>query len=187
MDPDREGLRIAKFYGKPEEDFQLWAIRVMAVLEGKELAGVVRGSEPGPEVNASSEGDPSADVSAYVAKCRKARAIVVTALGDKPLRAIQSAASPAEMWKKLHERYAASTTANKIAVLTNLMNKRYHSGKDMGEHLSEMESMMNRLAAMQAPVDSSMQVAILLVSVMAEESLQSTVAAIKTVDSDKAT
>ncbi len=43
----------------------------------------------------------------------------------------------------------------------------------MGEHLSEMESMVNRLAAMQAPVDACMQVAILLVSVLAEESLQS--------------
>ncbi len=140
MDSDREGLRIAKFNGKPEEDFQLWAVREMAVVEGKELAGVVRGSESGPEDNESSEGDPSAGVSAYVAKCRKARAIVMTALGDKPLRAIQSAASPAKMWKKLHERYAASTTANKIAVLTNLMNKRYRSGKDMGEHLSKWKA-----------------------------------------------
>ena len=88
---------------------------------------------------------------------------------------------------KLNERYAASTTASKIAVMTNLIHSRYDGSKDMGEYLSEMESLFNRLDAMGSPLGSDMQVAILLVSLSAEEWLSGTVSAIKTMDADKAT
>ncbi len=67
------------------------------------------------------------------------------------------------------------------------MNKRYGGRSDIAEHFSELESMFNLLSGMSSPVDESMQVAILLVSIMAQESLKGTVAAIKTVDADNAT
>ena len=50
-----------------------------------------------------------------------------------------------------------------------------------------MESLFNRLDAMGSPLGSGMQVAILLVSLSAEEWLSGTVSAIKTMDADKAT
>lgn len=72
--------------------------RVKATLEGKDYAGLVTGEERGPE---ETEKEEHAD---YVRNFRKARAILVNALGDKPLRHVQNCNSPAEMWAKLRER-----------------------------------------------------------------------------------
>ncbi len=146
VDPTREDPHLPKFQGKPSEDFQLWSIQVMACLGGKYLADVVTGREEAPVADEGDEGDGefAEVIAAFKAKCRKARAIIVTALGDKPLRAIQSPSMPSEMWLKLRERYASNTTSNKIAVLTALMNTRYDARSEIGEHLSELESMFNR-------------------------------------------
>ncbi len=60
--------------------------------------------------------------------------MIVTALGDKPLGAIQSGSMLSEMWVKLRKPYASNTTSNKIAMLTSLMNKRFDRRSDIGEH-----------------------------------------------------
>ena len=181
MESERDELRVPKFRGSEHEDFELWSLRLSSVLESKDLAGVVYDASEVPE-------DATAEEKAvYQRKLRKARAIIITSLGDKPLRVVQSVEHPKEMVQKLIERYAASTTANKIAVMTSLIHTRYDGVKDMGEYISEMESLFNKLAAMGSSVDSDMQVAILLVSLSSEESLSSTVSAIKTMDVDKAT
>ena len=179
MESERDELRLTKFNGREGEDFELWSLRLSAVLESKDLSAVMDGD--------AVTGTSTADIARHEQKKKKAKAIIVTSLGDKPLRVVQSAKSPAGMLKKLNDRYAASTTANRIAVLTTLIKTRYDSAKDMGEYLSEMESHFNRLTAMNSPVDEGMQVAILLVSVSATEALSGTVSAIKTMDPEKAT
>lgn len=55
---------------------------------------------------------------------RMEKAVVVTALGDRPLRAMQSAGCRSEMWTKLSFRYAGTSTAGKIGMLSNLVNTR---------------------------------------------------------------
>lgn len=181
MDKLRDTLRVDKFNGNDNEDFSLWSIRIMAVLEGRGIHGVVLGEETEPQKE-----DTSA-YTTYAEKVSMARAIIVTALGDKPLRVIQNSPSPKEMWDKLRARYEAATTANKINLLTALVNTRYESGKDLGDYFAELETYFNRLAGMGLPVAEEMQVAILLVSVMHEETLKGTVAALKTVEDSKAT
>lgn len=178
-DTDRDESRITKFKGNDGEDFELWSLRLNAVLEGKDLAEVLT-------EEAREEAQEFHD-EIRKKKIRKARAIIINALGDKPLRVVQTATGPKDMMEKLSERYAASTTANKIAVLTSLIHTRYDREKNMGEYLSEMESMFNKLAAMKLPIAPELQVAILLVSMTAEESLSGTVSAIKTMDESRAT
>lgn len=138
MDSDCYEVRVTTFFGKHGDDFELWAIRIMTVLEGKEHANVVRGEEKAP-----ADGN-SAQYAAYVLKCRKARALILMALGDSPLRVIQFAAGKEDMWRKFYERHAAKTTASKIIVLTSLMNKRHDPSKDMGKYLSQLESLFKQ-------------------------------------------
>ena len=181
METDRQEFRMAKFNGSPGEDFELWSLRLRAVLESKDLGTVVYEDKGAPPAH------QGAALAAYEINLRRARAIIVTSLGDKPLRAIQSCEKPSEMFTKLNKRYAASTTASKIAVMTSLINKRYEEGKDMGEYLSEMESLFNKLSVMKSPLDSDMQVAILLVSISSIDFLAGTISAIKTMESERAT
>ena len=142
MESERDELRVSKFNGRDNEDFELWSLRLSAVLESKDLSTVVTPGE-----------HPREDFAKYEQKKRKAKAIIVTSLDDKPLRVVQSAKTPAEMMQKLTDRYAASTTANRIAVMTSLINTRYDGIKDMGEYLSEMERHFNKLSTIDSSVD----------------------------------
>lgn len=176
----RESVRVAKFDGGREEDFELWRMRLEATLEGRELSDVVMGDEKGiiyvPE-------DRTSDAYLeYARKVRKAKSILVNALGDKPLRTIQGCSTPAEMWWKLKDRYASTSITNQIQVMTTLMNLKYLVGKDMGDHISEMESYVSRLAQMSLELSEAMQVAILLVSLQGIPEFAGTVAALKTMD-----
>lgn len=76
-------LRVEKLDGKESEDFALWQLRVLAVLEGLDLANVTLGLEVAPEDQQAPE------FALRVNTLRKARAIIITALGNKPLRVIQ--------------------------------------------------------------------------------------------------
>ena len=84
------------------------------------------------------------------------------------------------MMKKLDDRYSAATTANRIAVMTTLLNTKYDGTPDMGEYLSEMEGHFSMVDTMDLSVENCIQVPILLVSVSSVDSLSSTVSAIKT-------
>lgn len=103
---------LAKVQGRETEYFELLSLCLNAVLECKALCGVVYNEEGAPSEECQD------DLTRYKRKVRKAKAIIVTRLGVKPLFVVQSISHPDEMVKKLNQSYAASTTANKIAVMT---------------------------------------------------------------------
>lgn len=82
MDRLRDSLHIEKSNGKVNEDFSLWSLREMSVLEERGLAGVVFGSE---RVLDKSD---QCQYSVCDEKCRMATAVIVAALGDCPLPAV---------------------------------------------------------------------------------------------------
>ncbi len=67
-------------------------MRVIACLEGKELSDVANGECAVPDQFVNEEVNPK--FKKYIKRCKKARALIETVLGEKPLRAIQSAVSP---------------------------------------------------------------------------------------------
>ena len=172
MDSGRDPPRVANFMSSLEDDVELSKTRMLSVLEGKDLARVV-------EENVFSE-----SIEDYTTKFCKASALIFTSLGDAPLKAVQSVANPTQMWKKMKKQQATRTTASKIGELTTLIHYRYTPGSDKGQYFSDLENLFNRLNAMGAPVDETMLVATLLVSLMRDNELQGTVVAIKTVDED---
>ena len=87
MDNERDELRLAKFKGGEGEDFELWSLRLSAILESKDLADVVYECQEAPvETNTDAR-------AIFDRKVRKARAIIITSLGDKPLRVVQAVAT----------------------------------------------------------------------------------------------
>lgn len=59
------------------------------------------------------------------------------------------------------------------------MNTRYTSGRDVGDYLVELETSLSKLSSLGLPVAENMQVALSLVSLMNEDALPGTVAAMK--------
>lgn len=68
-----------------DEDFELWSLRLSAALKGKDLADVVY--DPVQDPGAGQEEDHAN----YQRRGCKAKEIISTSLGDKPLRLVQSA------------------------------------------------------------------------------------------------
>ena len=177
---EKDKLKIRPFDGRENDDFQLWTLRIESFLEGCGLADQIR--QVAVHLSPGDEGYEK-----FLLNSKKAKAIMVQALGDRALRSVQTARSPLEMWTKLQQRYAAQTNCSKISILSGLMNKRYKPGTDMSDHVAELESDVNRLAAMNCVINEDLQVAILITSVSEVSSFSSTVAAIKTMRSSDAT
>lgn len=95
----------------------------------------------------------------------KARSITIQALGDRPLRAVQSVTDVEDIWEKIFQRYASASQKNKINVLTTMLNMKMSSNDDIADHISKMESLLMRLEAMSCSFDEHFQVALLLVSI----------------------
>jgi hypothetical protein len=74
---------LPSFDGKPSSDFHLWQLRLEAILESKSLWYVI---EPTPTSVASAEDN------------RKAAAIVINGLGDKPLRSVSAHTKEPQTW-----------------------------------------------------------------------------------------
>lgn len=80
----------------------MWSPRIRTVIEGKGLSGVVFGTEKG-----SSKNDLET-LRLYRDKEKSATVLIVTALGSNPLRSVQSAQTPVEMWRTLNAICAAN-------------------------------------------------------------------------------
>lgn len=114
--------------------------------------GRTRHFRRGPGSETQPEDGTSDEYKIYLEKVRKARAIIIMALDNKPLRAMQTDKGPKEMWIKLQDRYATCTTANKIGVMSTLMNTCHEEASDMGGYVAKLETLFTRLNSTGSPV-----------------------------------
>lgn len=67
---------------------------------------------------------------------KKAMAIVITGLGDSPLRATQECQSGKDAKHKLRIRYARKSTINEVSLLKNLLNSKLGRNTQISDHVS---------------------------------------------------
>ena len=114
--------------------------------------------------------------------------MLVNALGDRPLRAVQkSKNNPAEMWKRLHDRYATKSSASRIQLQTELHAKKLRPQEELTDFIDGFESLFTLLASMDHAIEEDMQVAMLLASLSSEKDYEHVVAALKTLPQEKLT
>jgi hypothetical protein len=112
-------LKTPKFNGTRGEDFQLWALRVEAIMSAKGVLDVVLPEDTGGEGaqgavadggESDGEGGKAGRTDANTAMRKsKAVAIIVSSLGDRPLRAVVGVRDdPREMWRRLYVLYAGT-------------------------------------------------------------------------------
>lgn len=126
----------------------------------------------------------------HLVKLKKANSIIVSALGNSALRAIQSAETPAGMGKSLQERYAIPLNSKKITLRTTLITKKCLSKtahQDMQNHILLLESLFSRLDKMKVSLDGFMQVSFELATISDFQELNISFAAIETNQPDQAT
>jgi hypothetical protein len=116
---------------------------------------------------------------------RKAAAIIINGLGDKPLRVVASdTKEPKIMVQKLRERYASTKLSTRMSLLAELHNLRYKSG-DMGEYVDKYAALLERLTAMAAEIPQELAIIMFLNSMQGK--FEAIVAALRTMGDEKLT
>jgi hypothetical protein len=116
---------LPKFDGSKTSDFGLWLCRLETVLEDKGIAYKIEPEEFPPRSSLTGVELPSASALAesaeFAAARKKAAAIIINGLGDKPLRFVVShRRDPALVIFKLNERYASSTLSTRMSLISEL-------------------------------------------------------------------
>jgi hypothetical protein len=117
-------LFLQKFDGNKTSDFGLWLCHLEAVLEDKGIAYTIEPEEFPPRSFLTGVELPSssalAESAKFAAARKKAAAIIINGLGDKPLRVVVShRRDPALMILKLNERYSSSPLSTRISLFPN--------------------------------------------------------------------
>ncbi|MCP4543927.1 MAG: hypothetical protein GY832_42980 [Chloroflexi bacterium] len=80
----------------------------------------------------------------------------------------QSVVTPKDAWDALLEHFECPSLSNKLALTCQLFGFQMWTGCTMQAHLKVLSDLVERLAALEAPVDEQYQVALLLRSLPME-------------------
>jgi hypothetical protein len=126
-------LKTPRFNDTRSEDFQLWALRVEAIMSAKGVLDFVLQADTGAEGAHGAVADGESEVEGGQAgridgnaAIRRSKAVAITfsSLGDRPLRAVVGVrGDPHEMWRRLRVRYAGAPSSTKVSLYETVANK----------------------------------------------------------------
>ena len=175
-------LSLPRFDGKPSSDYHLWQLRLLAILESKDLSVCIKEDST---ATIESMRDGTLVLIPTEEQNRKAAAIIINGLGDKPLRVVSNhTKDPQVMLQKLRERYASTKLSTRMSLMSELQSLRYKSG-DMGEYIDRYTGLLDRLESMSAKVPEELAIIMFLHSMNGK--FEAIIAAIRTMGDDKLT
>ena len=185
------GISIPRFHGRRGEDYALWRHRLRAICRIKGVWNVVNtGMAPSESTQSTNDGDPRVSAEApkinarVLAKREMASGIIISALGNAPLRVvIDIDDDPARMMQLLDARYASNRTVSRIAVQTQLFRMSY-TDQDMSTYIDQYTSLFSQLERMgkDVAIPEVQKAPMLLASIDPNCPLESTAAALRTKD-----
>ena len=203
MGPRRNEIPL--FNGRQGDEFPLWQLRVELELKKKRVFGEVA-AVPGAvasvpavvaAVTAADDSDDSADDASVVPseagsaqvlmtpeeRRDLAAFIIVSNLGNRVLRAVSNLRhDPRLMWKRLQDRYAASTLTSKLSLQEKFLTTKMQPKSDVREHISTIEACVVQLADMGEQLSEGMQLTTLVNSV--SHDYEAVVTAMRTLQDD---
>jgi len=144
------GIKIPRFHGKRGEDYALWRLHLRAACRVKGVWSVVATNADSTAATSTDAASAAttAQAAKRLAKREKASGMIISALGDSPLRVVLDVDDdPARMLKLLDDRYASNRTVSRIAVQTRLYRMRY-TNQDMTKYIDEFTSLFVPLEGM---------------------------------------
>lgn len=181
--------KIPRFNGRRGEDYGLWRLRLRAACR---IKGVWKLVESTSATTLSSSDDTTimdAQKEKMTAKLEKASAMIISALGDSPLRVVADAdGDPARMLMLLDTRYASNRTVSRIAVQTQLYRMRY-KGQDMAKYIDEYTALFSQLEFMgkEVAIPETHKAPMLLASIDPSSDMEPIAAALRTKNADELT
>ena len=177
-------LTLPRFDGKQSSDFTLWKIRLESILLSKCLKQTIAPSTT--ETSSASTSLTTSSVNVLTEDDRrKAAAIIINGLGDKPLRLVAAHIhDPKVMLEKLCERYAPSKLSTRMSLMAELQGYRYKA-EDMSDYVDKYTLLLDRLEAINAKVPSELAIIMFLHSMNGK--YEAVIAALRTLGEGKLT
>ena len=180
------GIKIPRFHGRRGDDYGLWRLRLRAACRVKGVWGVVESVSGSSTTTTTTTTDVDDTVRSTrdIVKREKASGIIISALGDAPLRVvIEAHDNPKRMLQLLDARYASNRTVSRIAVQTQLFRMRY-TDQNMSSYVDKYTSLFAQLEQMgkDAAIPETHKAPMLLASIDPKCPLESTAAALRTKD-----
>ena len=133
-----------------------WKFQMKHLLLAKGLWGVVDGTEEPAE-------DAAAEIHAeFRKKSQKAFSTIVLAISASQLYLVTSCEHPKGAWDALRNHFERDTLANKLFLKKQYFRTEMREGTSVEKHLKYMKELIDRLAAIGAPIAEEDQVVTLL-------------------------
>lgn len=175
---------LLKFHAHRTESFHIWKLRLAAALETKHCLGIVTSENQQPKVG-DDDSKMVTKLQAFEKRKRRASAILITSLGDKPLKTVQKNSTiPRQMCAVLCARYASKATGIKLGLFTAALSKTKEP-ESLSDHISELETIFSQLEDAGQSLNELRQFAILLSSIKDDRHYEETIAAIPTMNEGK--
>ncbi len=164
--------KLKRFNGNHYENYNLWRIRAKATLKGKQYWSQLMTR------------------TAEATVLEKATSLLVSALGDSPLRVWRAEiGNPIELLNKLDQRYTSNRAASRIATSTAVYSKHYSDSMNTSKYIDEFSQLFSQLEMMgdSAMLPEAHKAPILLASLGTSSRLENTAAALRLKDLDDLT
>ncbi|KAG8488058.1 hypothetical protein CXB51_018348 [Gossypium anomalum] len=144
-------FEIEKFNG--ETNFNLWQVRMMAILVQSGLKKVVTGKKP-ENINKIE----------WEELDEKALSTIQLCLTNTVLQEVLMDKTSSALWKRLETLYATKSLANHLVLKQRLFTFRMNEGELLRDHISQFITLLNYLKNVEVHIDDEDQTMILLCS-----------------------
>ena len=142
---------LDKFDGR--NDFNLWRIRMRAVLVQQGLEKTLKGRDALPATLKDEEKDE---------KLEKAHGQIVLSLSNEVLREVAEETTPDGLWNKLEARYMTKSLTNRLYMKKKIYTLRMHEGTSIKDHIDEFNKVVLDLSNLDVKIDDEDQAVLLL-------------------------
>ena len=144
-------FEIEKFDG--ETNFNLWQVRMMAILVQNGLKKVVTGKKP-----------ENLNQTEWEELDEKALSAIQLCLANTVLQEVLMEKTSFALWKRLETLYATKSLANRLVLKQRLFTFRMNEGELLRDHISQFITLLNDLKNVEVHIDDEDQAMLLLCS-----------------------
>ncbi|KAK5812564.1 hypothetical protein PVK06_027999 [Gossypium arboreum] len=144
-------FEIEKFDG--ETNFNLWQVRMMAILVQSGLKKVVIGKKP-----------ENLNKTEWEELDEKALSAIQLCLTNTVLQEVLMEKTSSALWKRLETLYATKSLANRLVLKQRLFTFRMNEGELLRDHISQFITLLNDLKNVEVHIDDEDQAMLLLCS-----------------------
>ena len=153
MSSTEETFRIEKLTA---DNYANWKFQMQMLLIGKNLWEIVEGTETLPtEANQQQRQD-------FRKRSNKALSLICLSVSTNLNFYVRSAKTGKEAWESLQNHFEEKTLARKVSLHTKLFAVKFDGSVTMAEHVNNIRTIADQLAALDKEIDESFLVMILL-------------------------